>query len=215
MAGNDRTSLFSSRKKDVKLTEVARIGCTPYTAHAYGQTCVRTLPYGYAVVNSTTRNWAHLTSTHPPKSSKKGEGDYGRIPKGLCPLFDFGEEGRPSNDFPYFPYLFNHRFLVSNCSKFCVKMDGIHCIAHERKRNHYLLLLSLCQSNGWNATHFPVEVGSRGFVAYSLMRRLRQLGFPSCWAKKVRNEASKVSLRCSYLLYLKRNIRVWQERLGD
>ena len=96
-----------------------------------------------------------------------------------------------------------------------VPLEDRVCLAHERKRNRYLPLLSLCQSNGWNATHFPVEVGSRGFVAYSLMRCLTQLGFPSYWAKKVRNEASKVSLRCSYLIYLRRNIRVWQERLGD
>ena len=96
-----------------------------------------------------------------------------------------------------------------------VPLEDRVCLAHERKRNRYLPLLSLCQSNGWNATHFPVEVGSRGFVAYSLMRCLTQLGFPPYWAKKVRNEASKVSLRCSYLIYLRRNIRVWQERLGD
>ena len=37
----------------------------------YCQTCVRTLPYTYAVVDSTTRNWAHVTSKHPPKSLKK------------------------------------------------------------------------------------------------------------------------------------------------
>ena len=59
------------------------------------------------------------------------------------------------------------------------------------------------------------EVGV--FVAYSFTKCLRQLGFPPYWAKKVRNEASKVSLRYSYLIYnyLRRNIRVWQERLGD
>ena len=90
----------------MKSTVVARIGCTPYTTPAYGQTCVRMLPYEYAVVNSTTGNWAHLTSKRPPKSSKNGEGDYGRIPKGFCPLFDFGEEGRPSHDFSYFFHTF-------------------------------------------------------------------------------------------------------------
>ena len=94
-----------------------------------------------------------------------------------------------------------------------VPLEARVCLAHERKRNRYLPLLSLCQSNGWNATHFPVEVGSRGFVAYSLMRCLTPLS--SLLGKKVRNEASKVSLRCSYLIYLRRNIRVWQERLGD
>ena len=65
-----------------------------------------------------------------------------------------------------------------------VPLEDRVCLAHERKRNRYLPLLSLCQSNGWNATHFPVEVGSRGFVAYSLMRYLTQLGFPPYWAKK-------------------------------
>ena len=65
-----------------------------------------------------------------------------------------------------------------------VPLEDRVCLAHERKRNRYLPLLSLCQSNGWNATHFPIEVGSRGFVAYSLMRCLRQLGFPPYWAKK-------------------------------
>ena len=39
MDGNDRTRPFSSRKKDVKLTVVARIRYTPYTTPAYGQTC--------------------------------------------------------------------------------------------------------------------------------------------------------------------------------
>ena len=35
---------------------------------------------------NTTRNWAHLTSKHPQSPQKMGEGDYGRIPKGFCPL---------------------------------------------------------------------------------------------------------------------------------
>ena len=57
----------------MKLTVVAPIGCTPYTAPAYGQTCVLTLPNAYAVVNSTTRNWAHLTSKHPKVLKKWGK----------------------------------------------------------------------------------------------------------------------------------------------
>ena len=45
----------------------------------------------------------------------------------------------------------------------------IVCVTPMREKTpRYLPLLSLCQSNGWNATRFPVEVGSRGFVAYLL-----------------------------------------------
>ena len=70
--------------------------------------------------------------------------------------------------------------------------------AHELKKDRYLELLSNCRCNGWTAFHFPVEVGSRGFVAYSLTSCLQKLGFSSYLAKKARNECSKIALRASY-----------------
>ena len=107
VVGNDPTRPFSSRKTDVKSTIVARIGCTPYTAPAYGQTCVRTLPYAYAVVNSTTRNWAHLTSKHPQSPPKMGEGDYGRIPKVFALFLILGRRA----DHPIIFHIFSISFL--------------------------------------------------------------------------------------------------------
>ena len=91
--------------------------------HAYGRCPTRTQLSTRPLV--TGHIWRRNTPQSPPKM---GEGDYGRIPKGFCPLFDFGEEGRPTETIPwffiFFPYLFYHRFLVSNCSKFCVKQMG-------------------------------------------------------------------------------------------
>ena len=142
MAGNDPTRPFSSRKTDVKSTVVARIGCTPYTAPAYGQTCVRTLHYAYAVVNSTTHNWAHLTSKHPQSPQKMGEGDYGRTPKGFCPLFDFGEAGRPSHNFSYFFHIFFTIGFGQQLFKVLRKTDGIHrtcTVANPENTRTYLL----------------------------------------------------------------------------
>ena len=81
--------------------------------------------------------------------------------------------------------------------------------AHELKKDRYLELLSNCRCNGWTAFHFPVEVGSRDFVAYSLTSCLQKLGFSSYLAKKARNECSKIALRASYSIYLQRNIREW------
>ena len=74
--------------------------------------------------------------------------------------------------------------------------------AHELKKDRYLELLSNCRCNGWTVFHFPVEVGSRGFVAYSLTSCLQKLGFSSYLAKKARNECSKIALRASYSIYL-------------
>ena len=84
--------------------------------------------------------------------------------------------------------------------------------AHELKKDRYLELLLNCLCNGWTAFHFSVEVGSRGFVAYSLTSCLQKLGFSSYLAKKARNECSKIALRASYSIYLQRNIREWSGR---
>ena len=59
---------------------------------------------------------------------KMGEGDYGRIQKGFCPLFDFGE-GRPSLDFSYFSISFLPKVFGQQLSKVLCKKDGINCIS--------------------------------------------------------------------------------------
>ena len=124
MARNDWRRPFSSRNKDVKSTVVARIGCTPYTAPAYGQTCVRTLPYAYAVINSTTRNWAHLTLKHPQSPQNWGKVFMVGSRRVFVLFLILGRWAGHPMIFHIFPYLFYHRFLVSNCSKFCVKGMG-------------------------------------------------------------------------------------------
>ena len=63
-----------------------------------------------------------------------------------------------------------------------VPLEDRVCLAHERKRNRYLPLLSLCQSNGWNSTHFPVEVGSRGFVAYIASNAMTRTQTINCFS---------------------------------
>ena len=101
-----------------------------HTVHCsrLGQTCVRTLPYAYAVVNSTTRNWAHLTSKQwPPNWSPQKMGELVIMVESRRIFVLFLILGRRADHpmiFHIFPYLFYHRFLVSNCSKFCVKQMG-------------------------------------------------------------------------------------------
>ena len=56
--------------------------------------------------------------------------------------------------------------------------------AHELKTDSYLELLSNCRCNGWTAFLFPVEVGSRGFVAYSLTSCPKNLVSQAIWRRK-------------------------------
>ena len=80
-----------------------------YIAPDYGHTCVRTLHYEYAVVNWTTRNWAHLTSKYPPPQSpqKMGEGDYGRFPNVFLLFLILGRRA----DHPMNFHIFSISFL--------------------------------------------------------------------------------------------------------
>ena len=77
-----------------------------------------------------------------------GEGDCGRIPKGFCALFDLGRRADHPMIFHIFSISFYHRFLVSNCSKFCVKMMGStvrleYCIIHFYFGADFISVISL------------------------------------------------------------------------
>ena len=92
-----------------------------------------------------------------------------------------------------------------------VPLEDRVAAAHTIKTTRYASLLSACESNGFGVFHFPVEVGSRGFVARSLLDCLRQLGFPPALRRKVRNECSRVALRSSFIIYLRRAIDLWRD----
>jgi len=49
--------------------------------------------------------------------------------------------------------------------------------AHERKENRYEALVEECEEAGWKATHFPADIGSRGFIATSVRKWMRVAGF--------------------------------------
>ena len=53
--------------------------------------------------------------------------------------------------------------------------DNINA-AHERKEKRYEALVEECEEAGWEATHFPVEVGCRGFIGTSVRRWMRVAG---------------------------------------
>jgi len=55
-----------------------------------------------------------------------------------------------------------------------------------------------------------VEVGVRGFVAHSFVACLRLLGVSGATVKRAKSSVSKTVLRCSYMIYLARNLPDWK-----
>lgn len=65
--------------------------------------------------------------------------------------------------------------------------------------------------NGWNVDLYTIEVGSRGYVAPTLRTFLQALDLPYALVKSVMNKASAAAVRCSYVIYLSRDIPEWHQ----
>jgi hypothetical protein len=79
-----------------------------------------------------------------------------------------------------------------------------------RKQNKYEELVLACRNAQWDVYFQTVEVGCRGFVAFSFRKCLKLLGISNPIIKQAISRASKTALRCSYLLYLARNNPNWK-----
>src|SRR5262249_37433898 len=83
----------------------------------------------------------------------------------------------------------------------CPAEEGIQIAAlYENAR--YEELCSAVRSAGWSCAVRPIEVGARGFVARSVSRLLRELGYSSREATLLRRCLATVVARCSFTIYL-------------
>ena len=82
--------------------------------------------------------------------------------------------------------------------------------AHFRKKAKYEDLVDACRLAGWDTYYQTVEVGVRGFVANSFSSCLKLLGVQRAIITRARSVASRTALRCSYSIYLARNLPDWK-----
>jgi hypothetical protein len=79
-----------------------------------------------------------------------------------------------------------------------------------RKKDKYSGLADACRLATWDTHVWTIEVGVRGFVAGSLRKCLKWLDVPNPTISHTQSAASKTSLRCSYSIYLARNLPEWK-----
>ena len=75
--------------------------------------------------------------------------------------------------------------------------------AFERKLARYSELVAECSDKGWKVSCFPFEVGCRGFVARSLQRWFRELGFSNRESKHACRAASEAAEKGSAWIWTK------------
>ena len=93
----------------------------------------------------------------------------------------------------------------------CPSEEGI-ARASTRKQSRYSDLVQNVSRNKWTPVLITVEVGAPGYVATSMLKCLRSLGFTTRQTCKLRKAFSEVSARCSYAIYLSRMNKLWPKR---
>lgn len=91
----------------------------------------------------------------------------------------------------------------------CPAEEGIDA-ANLRKNARYEALRLAIVEAGWFVEVRPIEVGARGFVARSVPRLLRDLGFSSRELSTLCRTLATVVARCSYTIYLASSSSEWR-----
>jgi len=79
---------------------------------------------------------------------------------------------------------------------------------HQKKIEKYNALL-FTDSKDWRVHNLVLEVGARGFIPLSFRSCLKKLGFDSPEIKHLSNQCSLMAQRCSYIIWLNRNNKIF------
>ena len=91
----------------------------------------------------------------------------------------------------------------------CPAEEGIDT-AKLYKEAKYGELSAAISGAGWSVELRSIEVGARGFVAHSVPRLLRDLGYPTREVSTLCRSLSTVVAKCSYTVYLARSEPEWR-----
>lgn len=84
--------------------------------------------------------------------------------------------------------------------------------AYERKKTKYSDLAAEASQNGWKTLIFPVEVGSRGYVATSTTSLLKKMGVRGRSLQQAIKSVSNAAEKSSHWLWIKRKDNNWAAR---
>ena len=92
----------------------------------------------------------------------------------------------------------------------CPAGEGFEAAAL-RKESRYTALLDAIndRNNPWSAKLFTIESGARGFVAYSMLSFLKQVGFANRTAKSACKKISLITAKCFFEIFLQRESLHW------
>ena len=84
--------------------------------------------------------------------------------------------------------------------------------AYERKMTKYSDLCTQARDNGWKAACYPVEVGTRGFVAKSMIKAMKDVGLTSKERNRAVKYLEKETEKASNWIWLQRSSQTWTHK---
>ena len=84
--------------------------------------------------------------------------------------------------------------------------------ARERKDTRYQKLLDDCGDAGWEAAHFSLEVGCRGFIGERVRKWLKKIGLNNREIGSTIKEIQETVEKASHWIWLKRSDDSWHEK---
>eukprot|EP01116_Phalansterium_solitarium_P012518 TRINITY_DN288_c0_g1_i4.p1 TRINITY_DN288_c0_g1~~TRINITY_DN288_c0_g1_i4.p1 ORF type:complete len:1252 (-),score=337.45 TRINITY_DN288_c0_g1_i4:506-4261(-) len=150
----------------------------------------------------TLRDWLALASDWQLQCDLKGDSYYYR--NGMFPPEVASTGKRPDL------LLLSPSEKIALCIELTVPNEENVLHAHARKSNRYKELEEEAAANGWRLSTWPIEVGARGFVAWSTWYFLKAL-FTKAQATAIKRQLELVALRCSYYLFVSRGEALWQD----
>jgi len=83
--------------------------------------------------------------------------------------------------------------------------------AQLRKTKRYLNLANALRAKSWTVHPFTIEVGSLGWVAKSMSKFLRSIGFKSQQSRWIEKQVRKSASRSSFLIWCSRFNKKWEK----
>ena len=108
-------------------------------------------------------------------------------------------------------FFWNEDRKIVNLVELTVPHEDNMNAAADRKDERYRTLLEELEEAGWDATHYPIEVGCRGFIGHRTRKWLVSIGQQQRQVSAVMKELQATVEKASHWIWLKRDDESWLE----
>ena len=95
-----------------------------------------------------------------------------------------------------------------------VPVEGRSSLSYQMKTEKYETgVAEAAELKGWKTSIYAVEMGCRGFPAFSMSRMLKEMGYTGRLRKDILKKLSRIAEECSMHIWKSSHFKSWGERV--